>query len=340
MNLMSKEHEKVLSILQINMQKQLDNQSILPREKPCHNIDIIAIQEPAILPFSSKGNWKTHNPDTANFDTYMPNSDTAPLVCFFINRHTLDKTKISIIERAGLLVLLDTEVEANEEWRKISIHNVYNPCQHQNNRIIENGPFMGLPTESAISHLEIALKSREDRENIVLGGFNLWHKEWFGNISTRGRQNTYSRRLAKQMPTKKSDTTKGTTIDLVWTSEFIWSGIIECGVSRQHECESDHLPVLTNIVCKRIPTPSTTRPLLKQIDKDIFEEALKREMTLVTAATTREDLDDIISRIIKALQKAVQELAPIANVTPRSYPGLSEAAREAIRHYKAQRKLW
>lgn len=353
---MNRTTEEGLSILQINAQKQLDNLSILLREKDCSTIDIIATQEPPINPFSSSGNWKTHNPNTAIFDTYLPNSETAPLVCFLINKTTMDKTKISITERAGILISLDTEVEVQGELKRVSIHNIYNPCHLQNNQRIERGPFAGLPIDSALPHLEEALSKRSERENIVVGDFNLWHKNWFGNTDTRGREGRQARKLAEQMqehglqlcippgtvtrPTNKSDTSQGTTIDLVWASETVWNNIMECGVSMAHDCDSDHLPVLTRISCKKEASKNNTRRLLKQIDKEIFNKTLAEEMPRILAPRSKQEAEDIMDKIIRALQTAVEKSAPLAKVSPKSCAGLSEEARQAIKDCKAQRKNW
>lgn len=196
---MNRVEDEGLNILQINIQKQMDNLSILLREKDCRKFDIIAIQEPPINPFSSIGNWRTHNPESMIFDVYMPNSDTAPLVCFLINKTTMDKNKISITGRAGVLVSLDTEVEIQGEQKLISIHNIYNPCHRQNNIQIERGPFAGLPIDSALPHLEESLRKRSYRENIVVGDFNLWHRHWFGDINTGGKEGRQAKKLVEQM---------------------------------------------------------------------------------------------------------------------------------------------
>lgn len=349
--------ENDLNILQINVRKQRDNMSILLREKDVSKIDVIAIQEPYIIEFGAKkGNWRTHNPFSALFDTYLPESDTHPMVCFLINKETMNKTKISITERAGLLLSLDTEIEINEEWRQISIHNLYNPNQLSHNKRIEAGIFQNIPIDSVLPHLETALNKRKERDNIVVGDFNLWHPKWFGRISMKNGPSLQARTLAKRMdehdlklcippgsvtrPSDRSNLTKGTTIDLVWASELVWNNVKDCRVAIEYDCESDHMPVSTIIACKKSPSQSKTRRLETQIDKEIFNQVLLEHMPQITTASSTEECQTIFLQIVEALQKATDASAPVGNVTSKSCPGLSDEAKQAIEDYKEKRRRW
>jgi len=71
-----------------------------------------------------------------------------------------------------------TRIEGREE--EIVIHNVYNPNEKRGDLRHKEGRYEGFTTSSALPLLESALERYHEKEQLVLGDFNMHHSKWDG----------------------------------------------------------------------------------------------------------------------------------------------------------------
>ena len=111
---------------------------------------------------------------------------------------------------------------------------------------------MDIPT---IETLASQLQATQDDAHIVVGDFNLHHPSWGGAHCLT--QHRVADRLIEVMEAVDLDLalplgtttwwahTLCSTIDLCFISAVLTPRLLACGVSKDHQQSSDHLPILT-----------------------------------------------------------------------------------------------
>ena len=181
---MSTYPHSTFSILQYNFQKSYDVMNILLKNQKTWNYDILAIQEPWLNSHDEK---LTHNPTARRFRTFMSTNTDRPLVCFFIN-NKLDPTSVRFTSRGEHMCSVHITIPTGDGDHTISVHNIYNP--HTQDTVYTEGRWEGLPTESTLPEIDIALGKYHANSQVVVGDFNLHHSMWYKDKPMPGARTT------------------------------------------------------------------------------------------------------------------------------------------------------
>ncbi len=347
---MSAQKQSTLSILQYNVQKSYAVMNLLLRNKSAWKFDIIAIQEPWINNYDEKA---THNPSQGRFKAYLANADR-PLVCFFINSK-INPNSVRITGRGPNLSSTHITIATGDGEKTVTIHNIYNPQIHSDT--FTEGRWEGIPQESAIPELDLALKKFEENDQLVVGDFNVYHEDWFGNLpmpecpqSKRAHAEALRTTMAEhgmELALPKGSITRpradvrsnlrGTTLDLSWCSEGLTERVSTCRIREDLDMASDHMPIETVFLINHSRTPVRNRRDFKTMDIETFTKAITPLLptnTDIKAVTTPGDLDRITEQVITAVQTAGTAATVEKTYTERSVPGFTPECRIAIDEVK------
>jgi hypothetical protein len=350
---MSANQRSTLSILQYNVQKSYDVMNLLLRNKKSSEFDIIAIQEPWLNDHDQK---LTHNPSLGRFKAYMGGAGR-PLVAFLINSK-INPTTIRVTGRSEHLCSLHITLTTGDGERTVTIHNIYNP--HQQGAVYTEGRWEGVPTESAIPELDVALSKYNANDQVVVGDFNLYHESWFGDLPLPihgNRKRAQAEALINIMGSNDMQLTLppgtvtrprsdirseliGTALDLSWCTEDIAERILTCKTREDLDMASDHIPVETVILIDHTPTPNRIGKDFTKTDGKLFLETLAFLLPDISNITTREHLDQAVDETIKAIQTAADTSTPDRVISVKSIPGFTKECKEAIAEVKKTRRRW
>jgi exonuclease III len=281
----NKEH-KALAIWQQNLNKSLNCQHdlISSGRLAKHNVDIIALQEPAI-----------------NFlNKTIASRDWIPIYLSMHEKHP-EKTRSVTLIRGDILTesweQLDfpsgdvTAICIKESWGTITIFNIYNDCEHDNT--------INALTNYHREHTRNILGSEttsQDHHLIWLGDFNRHHPYWDkpedNRLFIRQVCNTaetllkavadlgMDMALAKGTPTHRHNVTKKwTRLDQVFISEHSLEAVIICDtLPEEHGVNMDHIPIVTVIDVELTKAPAQVARNFRDVDWEKFRNMLEDKL--------------------------------------------------------------
>jgi exonuclease III len=327
--------------------------NLLLRNRKTWEFDIIAIQEPWLNSYDEK---LTHNTSQGRFRAFVGNSGR-PLVCFLLNSK-INPTTVRITGRSDHLCSLHITLNTGDGEQTITVHNAYNP--HQQGAVYTEGRWQGVPTESVIPELDVALNRYRQNDQVVVGDFNLYHEEWFGEtrLPVHGtRKKAQVEALLDIMQSCNMELTLppgtitrprsdirssliGTVLDLSWCSDNLAERIDTCRTRPDLDMASDHIPVETVLLINHTPTENKIRKDFRKTDEELFLNTLTPLLPQAINIVTKADLDAAVEQTVSAIQAAAAASTPDRIITLKSVPGFTEDCKEAIQAVKRTQRRW
>jgi hypothetical protein len=155
----------------------------------------------------------------------------------------IDQASWRFVDRTRDICTLEltTRDEQRGRAKPVVIHNVYNPGQHTENRT------------SCLPKLKEALSTYENTSQITLGDFNLHHEHWGGEATASMDPESNDLidiiqefQLESMLPTGTvtyDENNYQSCIDLCYATINMVDRIITCGVDKEMDHNSDHLPI-------------------------------------------------------------------------------------------------
>ena len=330
---MSTKH--TLTILQYNVRNSKDTvMATLLRDPRVHEYDVVAIQEPWKNPFSAT----THHPAKDIFHLCYPTTEgeEPAKVCFFINKK-IDHSKWQFKPVNKNICTLTLETNADNA-RKIALHNVYNPHQHQEHR------------HSVLPQLRRELQAMHQEEHIVVGDFNLHHTCWGGSAVRRTEEEADDLieimdefGLTSNLPTGTityMEADRQSTIDLSLTTIGLADRLIKCEIDEDVNHDSDHLPIVTSLDLTITRLQPKARLNWKAVDEAAFIETLRHRLPPLRRPRTKTALDTYVAEIAASLTAAIEKGVPRCRPTPKSRPGWNDECTAALTEVKRLRRIY
>ncbi|KAG5757117.1 hypothetical protein H9Q72_014431 [Fusarium xylarioides] len=199
---------------------------------------------------------------------------------------------------------------------KMKIHNVYNRSNQINiQRMVQACNFSG--------------------NDVLLGDFNLHHRDWTGVPSTRYERKAWELRASMQAARLKLLTPRGAetwassvrngyncfTIDLTYATENIWHRKLFCRPIDVRRFESDHA------VIKTVLDVSTTKDetliwLWKLLPRKKFVAAVEKALKPLASRRPRttEEVDELLEAINEAILACIKQFVPSMRRADRARP--------------------
>lgn len=319
--------EQRLSIWQQNVNKSpisqhtLISNSILIK----HNIDILALQEPAVNSFNqsiSSKDWISIYPST--HQTHPEKTRTLTLIRASVSTDSWEQLEFP----SGDV----TAVTIQGEWGKLFLLNVYNNCD--NNDTIK--ALMNFHEK----HGELTDQAGQANIHVIwLGDFNRHHQFWDDPNDTRLFTDQALKladelidavasaglelALPKGMPTHIHNVTKKwTRLDQVFISDHSLELIETCEtVTKFRNTKTDHLPISTIL---NLPI-SKQQPKLfrnfRQVGWEEFHDTLTAKLNRLPIPgriITQEQLNTECDKITTVLQAVIEKEVPITEICSKS----------------------
>ena len=303
-------------ILSYNCQKSHTVLHSLLNNPLASSFTILALQEPPIIRATglirqNYPQWDLQAPKLLPSHTITPN--TPPRTCFFINKnHAKSLSQVTVIPltTTDLTLLSFQYMKGPTNY----ILNVYNPPQ----------------SFSSIPLIKPILRATQNHPTHIMGDFNCHHPLWNNSNRTNLPEPAANRLVdmltlhnfqlisPKGIPTHKS----GTTIDLYFVNNKVNLGLFTtCKINTNLESSSDHFPIHLCIPTDQNVPEAIPRRNLKQADWKKGRRILKHLEDIdplpkfnKNIHNPKEWLDDLTSKLIKRIQKAIAECAPILKI--------------------------
>src|SRR5712675_1245637 len=289
------------------------------------NIDIIALQEPAINAFANTIATKDWTP------IYPTTHNASP-----------DKTRSVTLLRADISTdtwtQLDfpsgdvTVVQIADDWGKLTIFNIYNEGK-SNNTI-----------KLLTKYHKDNCATREDgtansTHTIWLGDFNRHHPHWddpndvrlFTDEAIKATEVLIEAvaeaglelALPCQTPTHLHNITKRwSRLDQVFISDHSDNLLISCDTLADHMgINTDHLPILTELNLAANSTATDPTPNFRNVDWEEFRETLAEYLSALQPAvkiTEQRHLDRSCASLTEAIQYTIRDRVPKTTITTKS----------------------
>ena len=289
------------------------------------NIDILALQEPAInfnnLSIAAK-DWTSIYPSTHDSSP----GNTRSLILIRSQFSTDSWTQLDF--PSGDV----TVIQITGAWGKLTLFNIYNDGMHGNTIRL-------LTKYHRDNRANIESTTNGNAHTLWVGDFNRHHPYWDdpGDDRLFTREATLAAELLidavadtglelalpQGLPTHcHSATKRWSRLDQVFISEHSVSMITSCNTLPDHRgINTDHLPILTELNLAMDTLEVDPIPNFREVDWDKFRktldghlEAIKRE----AAITNQRQLDTRCANLTKAIQATIRDQVPTTEVTPRS----------------------
>ena len=325
------EHQS-LRILQYNVQKSRDVVlASLFQNSNIGSYNVLAIQEPWRNPFINT----SYHPLKDTFHLAY-SDDVTTRVCFYINQQLDPKTWTISHSTKDLMALT---IHNTNLGTRLHVLNVYNK--------------VGINTLSDLRDIVNTI-DRQD-EIFVTGDFNLHHPLWTINQRLAASGRTAAQPLITLMQDFHLSllTTPGmpthrwregnSTIDLTFASENLTSHTMYYKIEGDLDCDSDHLPVVSSVICDWQPAAPTRKRQWAKMDIPMLQRTLKERLPRVPADTTldsSQSIDAYVGLIVEALRVSVEASTPWSNLSPRSVPGFDQECKEVCREVQRLWRRW
>src|SRR5438132_823521 len=288
-----------LNILQYNVQKSR-TLAMIPLFN-CGAIaqyDIIAIQEP----WQNPRRKTTHQPLRSGFRLYYYEDDETK-VCFYVNRRipaSACEWQAASARLATLTIHLD---------RTIHIHNMYNPPQEYtagNTTVIES-------VRSRLSW---------PGEHLLLGDFNLHHPLWGGPLVRRTHSAadalidiTQEAGIGQRIPPgtiTREGQEGGSTLDLIFTSEYLAERMLSCDIDETVQQISDHRPIGTKFDLQTPEIVDKPRPNWKEMDRERAQRRIEASVPYerLEEPWSKDKIDGELNSLINVCHDIIKETVP------------------------------
>ena len=292
-----------------------------------HNIDIIALQEPAI-----------------NFlNKTIAARDWVPLYPSTHEKQP-EKTRSITLIRGDLLTenweQLDfpsgdvTALRIKEKWGTLTLFNIYNDCEHDDT--------LEALTSYHRQHLHDILGSEtthQDHHLLWLGDFNRHHPYWDrpedNRLFTKKAQDAaevllktvadleMDIALAKGVPTHQHNVTKKwTRLDQVFITEHSMDAITICDtLPEERGINTDHIPIVTVIDVELTKAPTQTARNFRDVDWKIFRTTLEGKIAALGAPrhnATPQSLHRTCDKLTRAIQETIEKEVPCTRICVKS----------------------
>ena len=318
-----------LVIWQQNLNKsQVGQHNIISSGKLAHaNIDIVAIQEPA-LNFKDKTiaarDWIPIYPSTHEKEPRKTRS------LLLISRRLPTENWEQVEFNSGDV----TVVKITGNWGQITLFNIYNDCTH-------NETIHELMMYCRANRVTLTgSQAGEDSHHMIWAGdFNRHHPAWDKPGDTRlfTREAlevaellikvTADLRLVTALPAGvpthiHNVTKRWTRLDQIFVSESLMDTIVSCEAWKgERGLNTDHLPIVTKLDIALTRTQETTTKNFRNVDWEKFREELQKRMApfgLPTRIRDQVSLNRECERLTFALQETIKEMVPTTEVCPKS----------------------
>ena len=334
-----------LIIWQQNLNKsQVGQHDIISSGKlVSENIDIIAIQEPAIN-FKDKTiaarDWIPIYPSTHEKEPRKTRS------IILMSRRLPTENWEQMEYMSGDV----TVVKINGNWGQITLFNIYNDCAH-------NETIHELMTFCRTNRATLAgSQERESTHHMIwVGDFNRHHPAWDKPEDTRlfTREALEAAELLIKatadlrldsalpagVPTHIHNVTKRwTRLDQVYVSENLMDAIISCKAQKSERgLNTDHLPIVTKLDISLTRTQESTTRNFRNVDWEKFQEELQRKMApfgLPARIRDQVGLNRECERLTTALQETIKKIVPNTEVCPKSKRWWTKEIKEIRRRFR------
>ena len=309
--------EKSLRILQYNVHTSDKVLMGLLADERVRGMDVLAIQEPW------RNSWADHrgyNPSGGPF-RLISTSSGETRAAIYLNRRLRDCEAITVEHN---LVTVSIGVNWGGQSRQVIVHSAYNrpPDSHQVRTVPDQ-------LERSLQ----AVEANQDKNQLLVGDFNLHHPSWGGDgiephrlatdlITRTGgiglqqlvEQGTITRDLIKNAG-ERTETRERTTVDLAFCSGGLSRRLISCKVREDLDHGSDHLPIETTFALGENsqqdarPTRAWKRLELVRFEHKWQEETKDLDRWELNAT---EEIDLYASRLIRGAQAEVEVSTPWA----------------------------
>lgn len=315
-----------ITILSLNVGKGAVNHEIALNEANLSSIDVLLIQEPFISNDRHRRITKKH----PNYEAFSPIDDwtaTRPRVITYVKKKMGIRSEQSQTNISGDLLHIKLFLNNGQS---LNIFNVYNPPYPNE----EYGPLEVL--YSTAPHFF--------KSNCLLqGDFNLHHPYWqpswrkspspaaekFLNWTEENNFNLLS-------PLDKPTQNRGNVLDLAFGFGPLLSNA-RCNIAKNIECPSDHLPLLTTILCGK-REESLSRLKLETLNTELFQRLLTTSITSISPIPTHPrpvDLDTLAEGITKAMHNAYSGAAQRSHGHGKGSPWWDLSCKLARQDYKS-----
>ncbi|RMZ90276.1 hypothetical protein DV736_g2490, partial [Chaetothyriales sp. CBS 134916] len=300
------------------------------RRSEIFDYDILAIQEP----YQNRFQHTTHHPAKEQFHLLYFDSESTRS-CIFVNTR-IDPATWSVRYVNEDICILDLETNQGH----LSLYNVYNDPEKDDRTRILQDLAQELNTEQPENHV------------LLLGDFNLHHPQWSGTQTRRTCSEarmllniTESSCLWQLTPVGLKTHrwfTNDTTIDLTFATHTMREQLLQCKVTHELDCDSDHLPVSTwfNWDWKQATVRRRRRWAAMDVDK--LRSIVQTEMRLAEPLgwDSPEALDNQTALLTDILTKAIDGSTPWSNPSPRALPGFDKECKDACGETQRLRRRW
>ena len=350
---------RVFKMLQYNVRNEKTTVMMpLLADEKIKEYAVLAIQEPWKNPW----NHSSYNPSSGNFHL-AGNGEVAMRVCFYVNKDIdIDSWSVEYIINDACTLTIRTTDEIIEELegepigtenayrptdtqpegqsnrqREIRIHNVYNPSPISYSSI--NGP-------STLPAIQCMLDKEGDQ--ILLGDFNLHHPLWnhkarltrhamavqlitlttFAGLDLATEQETITRENARSC----------STLDLTFTSPHLTEATEHCRVAPELSQGSDHNPISMGLGLRFEKETEKRVRQWKKANVDLMRERLKSALPPREALGSIVDIERTVESVQQAINKAIDETVPWADITAWSKPFWNSECDRAVAEARRSRR--
>ena len=289
------------------------------------NIDIIALQEPAINHLGgtiTTKDWTVIYPTTHTAEPQRTRSIT-----LIRSKIITDSWKQLDINTGDV-----TAIRITGNWGALTLLNIYNDCEHDQTL-----------AELAKAHKLYERETRngppEQNHLIWLGDFNRHHPHWDAPADTRlFTQQAVDKAeklinlvadagldlaLPPQIPTHQHSVTKcWSRLDHVFLSDHSTDVLISCEViANALRIKTDHLPIITKLNLSVTKTPDRIFANFRNVDWDKFRTALRTHLAQLEAPLpieNQQSLDSKCDKLTNALQTTITEQVPTTKIGPHA----------------------
>jgi len=231
-----------------------------------------------------------------------------PHVAIYINNRKIPKNCYEILDSPNqdtAAIALKTQTSSDP----LLIANIYNLRDSQN-----RFPHMA----EMLTYIQ-QLGQRPNSGIMIAGDFNLHHPLW-NAIECRTHDAAANTLLEKMSqinlrlltpPGMITFPRSSTSLDLIWGDDGLKYQTLKCGIAKNNDHGSDHLPIEIMLNLKPHQFEAHTRGFnYKKTDWQTFEAKLVQFLPPLKPARTHDEIDTLAKEITNALQKSIEKTTP------------------------------
>ena len=289
------------------------------------NIDILAIQEPAMINKScsiASKEWISVYPTT-----HTTNPKKTRLLTLVRAQISTDSWNQLDFPLSDVMV-----VQLSSTWGKLTIFNIYNEGECNNTINL-------LTKYQKDNHRSLESSCVGAAHQIWLGDFNRHHPYWDDPRDSRLFTNAamgaakalieavadagLDMALPSGIPTHCHNITKcWSRLNHVFITEMSTGAVIACNVLTNHRgINTDHVPILMELNLGIAISKVKLIPNFRDVDWEEFHKTLANHLgpdQLEEQITSQRQLDERCNSLTKAIQNTIREQVPITVITPKS----------------------